>query len=204
MTTAVTTVDATTLGECWLRTSAAILEHGSDATYDGLAIKELAHMALSVASPIPRTSSSRVSATRPGRAGCTRTSSAPRRSRARERAQLRGAPVRLRGQRSRPARVGRRTAPRRPGVAVGDDHDLRAAGRHDATSRASACSTSGRRPAPRARRLRPQPRLRQEGLREPRRARAPAGAASPVSSGSPSARSRSTSSRPTSTSPSGS
>ena len=53
MTTAVTTVDATTLGECWLRTSAAILEHGSDAAYDGLAIKELAHMALSVASPDP-------------------------------------------------------------------------------------------------------------------------------------------------------
>jgi thymidylate synthase len=51
MTTAVTMVDATTLGECWLRTSAAILEHGSAATYDGLTIKELAHMALTVASP---------------------------------------------------------------------------------------------------------------------------------------------------------
>jgi len=51
MATAVTTVDATTLGECWLRTSAAILEHGFVATYDRLAIKELAHMALSVASP---------------------------------------------------------------------------------------------------------------------------------------------------------
>src|SRR3954454_24343141 len=51
MTTAVTAVDATTLGECWLRTSAAILEHGFMATYDGLAIKELPHVALSVASP---------------------------------------------------------------------------------------------------------------------------------------------------------
>jgi thymidylate synthase len=51
MATAVTTVDATTLGECWLRTSAAILENGFVATYDRLAIKELAHMALSVASP---------------------------------------------------------------------------------------------------------------------------------------------------------
>ena len=51
MTAAVTTVDATTLGECWLRTSAAILEHGSDATYDGLAIKELAQLVLSVANP---------------------------------------------------------------------------------------------------------------------------------------------------------
>ena len=47
----VTAVDATTLGECWLRTSAAILEHGSAATYDGLAIKELAHMSLSVTGP---------------------------------------------------------------------------------------------------------------------------------------------------------
>ena len=44
---------ATTLGECWLRTSAAILEHGAEAAYDGLAIRELAHMALSVASPDP-------------------------------------------------------------------------------------------------------------------------------------------------------
>ena len=53
MTAAVTTVEATTLGECWLRTSAAILEHGADAAYDGLAIKELAHLALSVTSPDP-------------------------------------------------------------------------------------------------------------------------------------------------------
>ena len=39
------TVESRTLGECWLRTSAAILEHGEDASYDGLPIKEVAHMA---------------------------------------------------------------------------------------------------------------------------------------------------------------
>ena len=54
MTAAVTTVEATTLGECWLRTSAAILDHGADAAYDGLAIKELAHLALSVTKPDPK------------------------------------------------------------------------------------------------------------------------------------------------------
>ena len=53
MTTTVTTVVASTLGECWLSTSAAILEHGSDATYDGLPMRELAHMALSVTDPDP-------------------------------------------------------------------------------------------------------------------------------------------------------
>jgi len=53
MATEVTSVDAATLGECWLRTSATILEHGSDALYDGLPVKELPHMALSVASPDP-------------------------------------------------------------------------------------------------------------------------------------------------------
>ena len=53
MTTTVTTVDATTLGECWLRTSAAILSQGSAATYDGLPIRELTHMALSIADPDP-------------------------------------------------------------------------------------------------------------------------------------------------------
>lgn len=53
MTASTTTVDATTLGECWLRTSAAILEHGSDATYDGMAIRELGHMSLSAADPDP-------------------------------------------------------------------------------------------------------------------------------------------------------
>jgi thymidylate synthase len=53
MATTVTAVNATTLGECWLRTSAAILAHGFDATYDGLPIRELAHMALSIADPDP-------------------------------------------------------------------------------------------------------------------------------------------------------
>ena len=49
--TPLVTVEAATLGECWLRTSAAILELGRDASYDGLPIKEVAHMALSVDGP---------------------------------------------------------------------------------------------------------------------------------------------------------
>ena len=47
------TVRAASLGECWLQTSAAILEHGEPSTYDGLPIKEVAHMALSAAEPDP-------------------------------------------------------------------------------------------------------------------------------------------------------
>jgi len=47
------TVRTVTLGDCWLRTAAAILEHGEVATYDSLAIKELATMVLSVADPDP-------------------------------------------------------------------------------------------------------------------------------------------------------
>ena len=42
-----TTISAATLGECWLQTSAAILGHGRDTTYDGLAIRELPLLALS-------------------------------------------------------------------------------------------------------------------------------------------------------------
>ena len=48
-----TAIHARTLGECWLRTSAAILEHGGDAAYDGMPIKEIARMTLSVAEPDP-------------------------------------------------------------------------------------------------------------------------------------------------------
>jgi thymidylate synthase len=47
------TVRAVTLGDCWLRTAAALLERGEVATYDSLAIKELATMVLSVADPDP-------------------------------------------------------------------------------------------------------------------------------------------------------
>jgi len=46
-------VNAATLGEAWLRTSENILEHGSDATYDGLAIKEIDQLTLTVAEPDP-------------------------------------------------------------------------------------------------------------------------------------------------------
>lgn len=48
-----TTISAATLGECWLQTSAAILGHGRDTTYDGLAIRELPLLALSVDDPDP-------------------------------------------------------------------------------------------------------------------------------------------------------
>jgi len=48
-----TAVQARSLGECWLRTSAAILEHGENAAYDGIAIREIAMMALSVDTPDP-------------------------------------------------------------------------------------------------------------------------------------------------------
>ena len=87
----------------------------ADAAYDGLAIKELAHMALAVSSPDPEDDLIARLGDPAWSSGCTRTSSAPRTSRARERAQLCRAAVRLRGQRSRPARVGRRAAPQRPG-----------------------------------------------------------------------------------------
>jgi len=46
-------VRALTLGEAWLRTSERILEDGSDATYDGLAIKEIEQLTLTVAEPDP-------------------------------------------------------------------------------------------------------------------------------------------------------
>src|SRR3954463_10131779 len=51
MPTPLTTVHTETLGECWLRTSSTILEHGDDAEYDGQAIKEIALMALTVENP---------------------------------------------------------------------------------------------------------------------------------------------------------
>jgi thymidylate synthase len=49
----VTFVGAATLGEAWLRTSETILEHGSDATYDGLIIKEIAQLTLTIDGPDP-------------------------------------------------------------------------------------------------------------------------------------------------------
>ena len=50
---------------------------------------------------------------------------------ARRRPQLRVTAVRLRRQRPRPARLGRRPPPCRSGLALGDDHDVRAAERHE-------------------------------------------------------------------------
>lgn len=51
-----TSVRAPTLGECWLRTSTTILEHGQDATYDGLRIREIALVVLSADDPDPNDS----------------------------------------------------------------------------------------------------------------------------------------------------
>jgi thymidylate synthase len=51
MGTPLVTVQARTLGECWLQTSATILAEGEEASYDGQPIKEVAHMALSVEEP---------------------------------------------------------------------------------------------------------------------------------------------------------
>jgi len=50
-TTPLVIVETRTLGDCWLRTSATILGQGEDTAYDGLPIKEVAHMALSVEEP---------------------------------------------------------------------------------------------------------------------------------------------------------
>ncbi len=53
MTPPVTTVSARTLGECWLRTAAAILERGNDASYDGMATREIASMVIRADDPDP-------------------------------------------------------------------------------------------------------------------------------------------------------
>jgi thymidylate synthase len=47
----VVTVEARTLGEAWLALSGRILGDGTDATYDGLPMRELAVVTLSVAEP---------------------------------------------------------------------------------------------------------------------------------------------------------
>jgi thymidylate synthase len=47
-------IEGETLGEAWLAVSRAILEQGSDARYDGLATKELAHVTAVVAAPDAR------------------------------------------------------------------------------------------------------------------------------------------------------
>jgi len=49
--TAVVTIEARTLGEAWLALSARILRDGADAAYDGLPMRELAVVTLSVAEP---------------------------------------------------------------------------------------------------------------------------------------------------------
>ena len=78
MTTTVTTVDATTLGECWLRTSAAILAHGPTRPTTGCRSGSSPTWRSRSPIPIRTTSSSRDTAIPPGRNGCTPTSSAPR------------------------------------------------------------------------------------------------------------------------------
>jgi len=46
-------VHSSTLGECWLRTSAVILEQGHDAAYDGMPTREIARITLSIDGPDP-------------------------------------------------------------------------------------------------------------------------------------------------------
>jgi thymidylate synthase len=49
----VSVIEGETLGDAWLAVSHAIFEQGSDARYDGLATKELAHVTVVVAAPDP-------------------------------------------------------------------------------------------------------------------------------------------------------
>jgi thymidylate synthase len=49
----VTTIETDTIGEAWLETARRILRAGTDAVYDGEATKELALVAIHVASPDP-------------------------------------------------------------------------------------------------------------------------------------------------------
>jgi thymidylate synthase len=46
-----TVIEATTIGEAWLDVSRAVLEQGSDATYDGATTRELSLLTLVVAEP---------------------------------------------------------------------------------------------------------------------------------------------------------
>ena len=171
------TVRAATLGECWLQTSAAILaERARERPTTGSRSRRSPRWRSRWRSPTPDDPLiARLGGSGRGRRGCTTTSS--RRSAVAELGDARSYASRLFDygrHRPRPARLGRRARLR-------DDPDSRSATSRPSSrsatrpiSRASRCSTSGSPDeARRARRLRPQPRLRQEGLREPRRARAP-------------------------------
>src|SRR4051812_48970209 len=185
-------VDARTLGEAWLEVSRRILEAGADAAYDGPATKELALVTVRVLQPDPAgeliasladpewLGLVRRDITQPPPAGPPRGGPPPpprlhrarRRGRARRRTLLRAAAARLR--RARSGGLGDRAAARRSRDPVRDDHHLPAAQRHDLyplrlAARLLACPGRAR-----ARRLRAFAGLRQEGVRQPRRARAPA------------------------------
>ena len=49
----ITQVEVETLGACWLEISRRILDEGVDGAYDGLPMRELAHVTLTVEQPDP-------------------------------------------------------------------------------------------------------------------------------------------------------
>jgi thymidylate synthase len=51
---AVRTIETQTLGEAWLETCRTVLDEGTDGLYDGLAMREVAHLSIEVAEPDPR------------------------------------------------------------------------------------------------------------------------------------------------------
>ena len=182
----VVVIEAPTLGEGWLATSRAILETGALAAYDGQATRELALLTVAVRQTgRPATSGhpqSR-SATRSGSRGCTRTSSCKGGVRARrspERGygpalQLRGPTPPVAGDVVREHRVGRRTgcgSTSAPGRSA-TTHDAAATLRHGVHPLREHARLLAARRSARAGGLRPQSRLRQEGLAKPCQTRTP-------------------------------
>ena len=174
---ALTLIDAPSLGAGWLRVARVVLEEGMTASWGGLATREVALLSLVVERPA---SNDAVIAelgdpdwlewmhenffVQGGVAELGRT-------------ELRGAALRLRKQRTRPARLGGEPARGRSGLPRRDDHDVRAPHRRELRPLCEhARLLAPPRGGGRARRVRAQPRLRQEGVRKPRRARPPSGA----------------------------
>ena len=167
----VVVVEAPTLGEGWLRVSRTILEQGELSSYDAQATREVALLTLVVARPESTDpviaelgdadwlewmhrnfwSTDAVAELGDAQSYATRLFDYGRTGR------------------DQIAWVDR-TAPPRPGVTIGGDHDVPAAHRHELDPVRQPPRLLDRRRRARARRLRPQPRLRQVGLRQPDRA----------------------------------
>ena len=147
-------------------------ERGVPERYDGRPVLEVAHATLVVARPdaddpliAEHGDPERLAWMRANFADHARV------RRARRRALLRQPDLRLRGVRSRSARLGGRPAARRPGLAQRDDHDVRAADRHHLHPVRVDARLLGPRRRDRVGGLRPLDRLRRQGLRQPDRAR---------------------------------